>query len=233
MLGSFARYVTIYSQQVRALNLVDALAKSGQLHSGSDLVVIGGGVAGVTAAAAAAVKGARTVALFEKEESLMRLQASSSERFVHPHLYDWPEERRSDSADLPIMNWTQNTADLVVTALLAQWQDLRSRLGSRIETPRTGCAKLAVRPVAGGRVEVQADEDAPRVVDLAILAIGFGVDDTSQTRSYWANVGLGSSRPRGGQTGVVRVRLRRRRAHRYRALVHPGFQTCGGPERRW
>jgi heterodisulfide reductase subunit A-like polyferredoxin len=54
ILGSNARYVTVYNQQVRALNLVAALAKSGYLSRHSRVGVVGGGIAGLTAAVAAA-----------------------------------------------------------------------------------------------------------------------------------------------------------------------------------
>lgn len=66
VLGCLARYVTVYAQQVRALNLVDSLAKSGLLSLHSRVAVIGGGIAGLTAAAATAVRGAKYVQVFEE-----------------------------------------------------------------------------------------------------------------------------------------------------------------------
>ena len=52
VLGSFARSVTVYSQQVRAIGLIDAMLGLGKLRHDSKVAVIGGGIAGTTAAAA-------------------------------------------------------------------------------------------------------------------------------------------------------------------------------------
>lgn len=50
VLGSFERRLTLYSQQVRALNLVYALTSAGHLRAGQHVAVIGGGAAGLTGA---------------------------------------------------------------------------------------------------------------------------------------------------------------------------------------
>ena len=119
VLGSFARYVTIYSQQVRALNLVDALCNGGlsRLHG---IGVVGGGFAGATTAAALAVSGVSTT-MFEKEADLLALQRNCQKRKVHPHIYDWPDipqERRGteqfDHAGLPLLDWYAEEAMKVV-----------------------------------------------------------------------------------------------------------------------
>src|SRR6516164_11148384 len=110
VLGCFARYVTVYSQQVRALNLVDTLAKAGILSARSCVAVVGGGIAGLTAAAAAAVRGAGEVRVFEKLDATMRLQRTSEKRYINPYIYDWPtipEVAPGDDvwAALPLMQW--------------------------------------------------------------------------------------------------------------------------------
>jgi hypothetical protein len=46
ILGCFARRVTLYSQQVRALNLIYGLHAIGELKAGEPVVVIGAGAAG-------------------------------------------------------------------------------------------------------------------------------------------------------------------------------------------
>src|SRR5215216_2027340 len=65
ILGSFAKRVTFYSQQVRALNLIDALCKTGVVSEDSRVGIVGAGVAGVTAAVTAARRGL-SVTLVEK-----------------------------------------------------------------------------------------------------------------------------------------------------------------------
>src|SRR5690348_5336751 len=79
VLGSFARYATLFSQQVRALNLIFLLHETQSLGSGSNVAVVGGGAAGLTAAAAAARVGA-TVTVLEKRAKPMGLQRKSLER---------------------------------------------------------------------------------------------------------------------------------------------------------
>jgi NADPH-dependent 2,4-dienoyl-CoA reductase/sulfur reductase-like enzyme len=64
ILGSFAERVTVYSQQVRAINLVDALAGLGRLTPATRVAVIGAGFGGLTASAALARLGLHAVTLY-------------------------------------------------------------------------------------------------------------------------------------------------------------------------
>ena len=53
VLGVFEKRVTVYAQQVRALNLVDAMLSKNFVRSqGGRVAIIGGGAAGITAAVA-------------------------------------------------------------------------------------------------------------------------------------------------------------------------------------
>src|ERR1700712_5793768 len=81
--------VTLRSQQVRAFNLAFALIKSGALTPAARVAVIGGGIAGVTVAAALCHHG-YSVTILERRPGLMPLQAGSTQRWLHPHLIDWP-----------------------------------------------------------------------------------------------------------------------------------------------
>ena len=124
IVGSFARSVTVYSQQVRAIGLVDALAGLGRLRQSSRVAVIGGGIAGITAAAALCKIGIRPV-IFEKESELAQLQRTSGRRYLHPHIYDWPITSIEDAdAKLPVMNWTAKMASEVVEDLDVQWKEI-------------------------------------------------------------------------------------------------------------
>src|SRR5947199_6049689 len=51
VLGCFNRYITVYSQQVRATNLVGALMEKHGTMADMRVAVVGAGFAGVTAAA--------------------------------------------------------------------------------------------------------------------------------------------------------------------------------------
>jgi ribulose 1,5-bisphosphate synthetase/thiazole synthase len=53
-LGCFENRVTLYSQQVRALNLVDAILDQQLVREHGKVAIVGGRAAGITAAAALA-----------------------------------------------------------------------------------------------------------------------------------------------------------------------------------
>jgi len=109
VVGYGASQVTVYSQQVRALNLIWALSQQAALTNQS-IVIVGGGVAGVTAAAGAMLHGAR-VTLLERHDELLHLQRGCHTRYLHPRIYEWPHKNaRRASAQLPILNWSVGTA---------------------------------------------------------------------------------------------------------------------------
>ncbi|MFY9935482.1 MAG: NAD(P)/FAD-dependent oxidoreductase, partial [Silvibacterium sp.] len=111
LLGSFARRVTLYSQQVRALNLIYALHKTKKFEKGSKVVVVGAGAAGLMAAAAAAELEA-SVTLLEQLQGPMELQRNSRIRWIDPFIYDWPiTESAGTRANLPVIDWKAGYAE--------------------------------------------------------------------------------------------------------------------------
>lgn len=217
VLGCFARHVTFYSQQVRALNLIDALCKTGLLAEGSTVGVVGAGLAGLTAAAAALRRGL-CVHLFQKDDDpqidpgRMPLQKNSDERWVDPFVYDWPHvpeaavEERTAAADggparktfagLPLLDWEAQTASEVRGQVLEDFRkvvaEAEQRLGAgRISFHQSKVTEDRLERV-GGRWSVKVDEDSePVVVNVLVLALGFGVEDSPPTRDrYWTNDGL-------------------------------------------
>jgi hypothetical protein len=197
LLGAFAKYVTIYAQQVRALNLVAALVRAGRLSARSRVGVIGGGIAGMTVAAAAAVVGAGNVSVFEREPSVMRLQRNCEKRFVHPHIYDWPSPRAMDiNAGLPIMNWEANTAANVVSQLEKAWHETQLRVGARLNKPVCGIAEIKLSPGDGTPKTLLIDQTECQF-DVLIFAIGFGRETPAFGLSYWSDDELGASEHEG------------------------------------
>jgi hypothetical protein len=89
ILGTFETGLTIYSQQVRALNLVWSLVEAAPENELRNIAIVGGGFAGLTAAAGLLHKGAEHISLFEKRATLCPLQSGSDTRWVHPHIYSW------------------------------------------------------------------------------------------------------------------------------------------------
>jgi hypothetical protein len=216
VLGCFARHVTFYSQQVRAMNLIDALCKTGTLMEGSVIGVVGAGLAGLTAAAAALQRGL-SVHLFEKDANpqadpgRMPLQTSSDEREVDPFVYDWPEYaadvpqgQEKISAGLPLLNWTAGTASNVRGQILGSFKEVvataqQSRGKDCIHFHSCKIEERHIGHRSQGGLLVEIDEDSsPIAVDALILAVGFGVEDATHTRSrYWTNDGLAGNQADG------------------------------------
>jgi FAD dependent oxidoreductase len=116
LVGIFARGVTVYSQQIRAFNLIWALVEQGILAcklkedapdpgNRASIAIIGGGFAGLTAAAALLKKGVHAdITIFEQRDTLLPLQHGSDTRWLHPRIYNWPaDDSESAVADLPLL----------------------------------------------------------------------------------------------------------------------------------
>jgi hypothetical protein len=187
VLGNFARYVTVYAQQVRALNLVDTLAKSGRLSARSRAAVIGGGISGLTAAAGLAIRGAGKVTVFEREQQTMRIQRSSRSRWLHPRIYDWPMQSEfGPDAGLPIMSWRADYASEVVKALDRQWIDISSKVNGRLDPVNLEISRINLE--SGDEQPVITIPGRDRTTfDIVIIAIGFGLDYREHTVGYWAD----------------------------------------------
>lgn len=189
VLGSFDKRITFYAQQVRALTLVRALFEGKDLRAGQRVAVIGGGAAGITAAVASATKGCETH-LYERRDSILYLQKESAHRFLHPHIYDWPEEWSTETdAGLPLLNWSAAYANELATNLRRQASQFRDghtslfkiHTDSKIkELEQTGQRDKRIRILGNeGRID---DE-----FHVVIIAIGYGLDENPpSTTSYWS-----------------------------------------------
>jgi hypothetical protein len=146
IVGAFDTGVTVYSQQVRALNLVWASISSGVVPSLSEtqkavpdqevsIAIVGAGFAGLTVAAALLKKKANArIVLFEQRDALLPLQQGSDSRWLHPRIYDWPKAGSEASvAMLPLLNWSAARASDVVVQVLSQWRAIADLATDRIE----------------------------------------------------------------------------------------------------
>ena len=182
IVGSFARSVTVYSQQVRAIGLVDALAGLGKLRHSSRVAIVGGGISGMTAAAGLWQLGIRPI-IFEKESTLAELQRNSGKRYLHPHIYDWPLKSLDDkAANLPVLDWTANVASEVVKNLEAQWNQIS---GGAAEI--RGEVNRLERVGRCWRVSTTESSDE---FDVVLCCVGFGVEGGTFSYPYWADLPL-------------------------------------------
>lgn len=189
LVGSFARSVTVYSQQLRAIGLVDAMCGMGHLRRSTRAAVIGGGIAGLTAAAALAKIGV-PVTIFEKEGSLIPLQSNSDKRYLHPRIYDWPLTNIAQvDAELPIMNWSAGRASDVAKHLKAQWDAIKAQATESVDFRRSEVQRLARLGDAWG---IRTDNAGQlEAFDVVILCAGFGVESgTAFAYPYWADLPL-------------------------------------------
>lgn len=225
VLGSFERRITLYSQQVRALNLVYALTTEGHLTAGQHVAVIGGGAAGLTAAAALLHLGFN-ITLLEKQPELLPLQWGCDKRFVHPHIYEWPPPGSLEAeARLPVLGWTAGTADSVARQLRRAWDD---SVAGRRDRARVLCSIERVTLLPPGSDPRRRLSWNPGNhygdFDVVIVAVGFGVEKTITpvpAHSYWRDDRLAQddlARARrylisgtgdGGLTDFLRATIRR------------------------
>jgi hypothetical protein len=190
VLGSFEKRVTVYSQQVRAINLIHAMRETGELPEHAEVAIIGAGAAGLTAAAALLETAGAHVTILEREDRVLSLQRGCKHRWLHPHLYDWPEEGCFDpQADLPFLTWSADTATNVAGKIVDGWLALKRKWEARVREV-FNVAKVTVTKIGatGARVTWE-DDTGPQVRDfrVVILAIGYGKEPHANYQSsYWA-----------------------------------------------
>lgn len=214
IVGTYAKKVTVLQQQTRSLNLVHALIEEGGLIENPDdpkrIAVVGAGFTGLTAAAAILKKAPNShLTIFERRDTLIPLQQGSDSRWLHPRIYDWPDEgSESNSAMLPVMNWTAGRASDVAVQFLGAWQRVVSSGGGQLnvklycntrhlkivvdKTTKTA-SKIEwigeVRDPTNGAIKDSEDVEGAGCLekfDLIVLCIGFGLE-SSATQSYWRN----------------------------------------------
>jgi hypothetical protein len=179
-LGCFEPRVTIYSQQVRALNLAYSLLDTGSLLPKRRLAVVGGGFAGLTLAAAAAQKGA-AVTLFERMHHLLPVQAGCHARAVHPRIFDWPAPESSNAeAGLPLLTWRAGLASAVARTVLDDWtrtcSEFHVTVMLRTHVTQVGPDANLTWRTSGGIVQTDA-------FDCAVVCAGFGQEQ--HVPRYW------------------------------------------------
>jgi hypothetical protein len=242
VLGSFARHVTLYSQQIRALNLVAALSKTSVISEDTHIAVIGGGAAGLTAAVAAAalLKEKGRVLLLEELDGLLELQRNNRQRWIHPHIYDWPDpEFRGNDANLHFLNWTAGYAEQVATQIEDKFRIAQNAYGIDV---RESVRQLHITPEDSGSILSWSDDlrgAQRRNFPLVILAVGFGLESQANYQdSYWTEDDIDGSfrksdiQPRwlvsgygdGAFTDLMRLCIRRFR----HAEVVESFATAAG-----
>jgi len=180
-IGPFAERVSFAAQQQRALNLVWALKQKHLLSEGTRVAVVGGGIAGLTAALGLGLVGC-AVDVFEKGMQKMPRQRDSEHRLVHPTINLWPQVELSLTTRLPFLEWFCSDCTIAVGTIERQFEKIaktcRIDVFERIEVteilpPIRGKVALSLQPVVPS-VPLPAPETE---YSLVILAIGFGREE--------------------------------------------------------
>jgi hypothetical protein len=188
-LGCYAKRVTFYSQQNRALNLIWALFKKSKINEKSNVAIVGGGLAGMTAAIAAKLKGC-SVSLFEAEDEFMPIQRGNSTRYIHPNIYEWPAiGSEKDETELPFLNWSAGVTEEVVKQIENGWLQYSEGIEVNMST--------YVKSIySSGNDTYILTGFKPLKFDCVILAVGFGAEKPMENVAmtlYWTTDGLHQS----------------------------------------
>lgn len=189
-IGPYARRVSFSSQQHRALNLVWALKQDDQLRKGMRIAIVGGGIAGLTAALAFGFEQC-TVHVFEQSQQKLSLQRHTEHRFVSPTINQWPHVEPSITTRLPFLEWHAGSCAQAVRVIEKQFDAAAGRNVAVFDNVRVS----EIRDPVDGRVRLDLEPLVPRArlpedidYDLAVIAIGFGEESNDTTlphTSYW------------------------------------------------
>ena len=208
IIGVYESGITFYKQQIRALNIFDALKKAGTIPEDKKftIAVIGGGIAGLTFAAAA-LKSKVRVCLFERGSQTLHIQAGCTIRDIHPNIYDWPSRNFAEEhTSLPVLDWKFGNADAVVKTVKKEFNRIVSVVkigGADRFTEHLNVQDVNIFDQQSGKpfeIEgiIQSVKGTNRIgvmADLIIYAIGYGIEKgvshaDQPTESYWRNTSI-------------------------------------------
>jgi hypothetical protein len=178
--------ISVRDQMVRSQLLVNRLLLTGTLRADQRLLVVGGGVAGFTAASTAARQGIETV-LLEGTGELFSCFAGCDTRWVYSHLYEWPAPHwtERDYHEVPL-SWSSGVASGLVPGWREQadqiQEELSPRLSVRLATPLSpqDLIQLLTRPQPPYAIRAVLPGSEPEVeqFEVAVLALGSPEEDT-------------------------------------------------------
>ena len=183
--GARARRITAVAQQHRAISLVEALLKDGKLKRGTTIGIVGGGIAGCTAAYWAVCNGA-AVTLYEKGPQLLDVYSKASHRYLHPGLFNWPHPGWDiQHTNLPCLNWSFNTAQHVGNLLRGKMEELRLGVGNALlDIKPDALCHLQWEPASHQLLSIVRTDGSQRTHHVVIVAVGEGDYDEGGP-GYW------------------------------------------------
>jgi hypothetical protein len=145
-------HVSLRDQLIRGVTLVRDLTAARLLTSGDELLIVGAGAAGVSAAQRAGAAGCRSL-LLETEDAPFGLQANVKTRYVGPYMYEWPWDIHADQHFAPpatslLHHWNtaayagleiNSSTPLTAAQLASHWQ---SQLSAWVRAPGSNLSVL-------------------------------------------------------------------------------------------
>jgi hypothetical protein len=184
--------INFLSQQIRALNLVWALHTQGHIAPNHKVAVIGGGIAGITAAVALRAYDC-TVRVFDQGARPMHRQSDTKHRHIFPNLNWWPQSERelAITTALPFLDWHIDQCDRVIDVLDSEWTRLAEESGDDL---RFHGVKTINRAEADefneGRLTLKSVQNEEwKGFDTVLVATGFGEERKHldiAAQSYWS-----------------------------------------------
>jgi len=199
LLGNFEKRITVYSQQIRSVNLIAALYKSKIINEKSKICIIGAGVAGLTAAISAAAYNIKNVDVYERNVEILPIWRDCKSRWLHPNLYFWPNDGWNNSkTDLPFLNWNAARACDVASELIYQWdtlQDYFNQKGAKINVYPNKLIIISEDNKIFYNMQAKGIE-----YSVILICVGFGVDGNLNdlNTSYWSDDNLERTRTENG-----------------------------------
>jgi hypothetical protein len=138
-------HVSLRDQLIRGATLVRDLIAARLLTGGDELLIVGAGAAGVSAAQQAGTVGCRSL-LLDTADAPFGLQANVKTRYVGPYMYEWPWDIHADQHFAPpatslLHHWNTATyagleinssTPLTAAQLASHWQN---QLGAWVRAP--------------------------------------------------------------------------------------------------
>ncbi|MBJ2160264.1 FAD-dependent oxidoreductase [Variovorax sp. IB41] len=207
VIGLMEKGVTIYNQQVRAHNFAWALHQKCEMEGEfpSKIAILGGGITGLTTAACLLNKfpSKTKIVLFEKRLDLCPIQQGADHRWIHPHIYEWPDKGSDQpSTGLPLMRWEAGRASDVVGKILAQFRIVHKNHSARldvivgVEHTKLSVSDRRIEWVGKKTKEVDGfytvlhGIGTTETFDEIVIATGFGLEKAPEGKSsisYWRN----------------------------------------------
>jgi hypothetical protein len=216
IIGIYQGGITVYKQQIRALNIFNALINTGKIRVEDDFTIgiVGAGVAGLTFAAAA-MKSNMIVRIYEKEPHYLHMQSGCDTRKIHPNIYEWPDSGSLfPYAKMPVLSWEYDTASNVSKQIVKEFRKVRAVHSSNFEDyTRMNILSVENNDIKGQKKikitaeHVESKRKVPGFCDLIVYAVGYGIEGgvnvASRTPSYWRNDSLGQSNLRDGNNNYM------------------------------